>query len=87
MIKMWHDLAWEEYLYWQTQHKKTLKKINRLLKDIDRNGYECSGKPEPLRGNLSGYWNVRIDEQNRIVFRIIGEQLEIMQCGTHYGDK
>jgi toxin YoeB len=63
------------------------KKINRLLKDIDRNGYECSGKPEPLRGNLSGYWSVRIDEQNRIVFRIIGEQLEIMQCGTHYGDK
>ena len=87
MIKMWHDLAWEEYLYWQSQHKKTLKKINRLLKDIDRNGYECSGKPEPLRGNLSGYWSVRIDEQNRIVFRIIGEQLEIMQCGTHYGDK
>lgn len=85
--KMWHDLAWEEYLYWQTQDKKTLKKINRLLKDIDRNGYECSGKPEPLRGNLSGYWSVRIDEQNRIVFRIIGEQLEIMQCGTHYGDK
>ncbi len=84
---MWHDLAWEEYLYWQTQEKKTLKKINRLLKDIDRNGYECSGKPEPLRGNLSGYWSVRIDEQNRIVFRIIGEQLEIMQCGTHYGDK
>ncbi len=84
---MWHDLAWEEYLYWQTQDKKTLKKINRLLKDIDRNGYECSGKPEPLRGNLSGYWSVRIDEQNRIVFRIIGEQLEIMQCGTHYGDK
>ena len=87
MIKMWHDLAWEEYLYWQTQHKKTLKKINRLLKDIDRNGYECSDKPEPLRGNLSGYWSVRIDEQNRIVFRIIGEQLEIMQGGTHYGDK
>lgn len=87
MIKMCHDLAWEEYLYWQTQDKKTLKKINRLLKDIDRNGYECSGKPEPLRGDLSGYWSVRIDEQNRIVFRIIGEQLEIMQCGTHYGDK
>ena len=87
MIKMWHDLAWEEYLYWQTQDKKTLKKINRLLKDIDRNGYECSGKPEPLRGDLSGDWSVRIDEQNRIVFRIIGEQLEIMQCGTHYGDK
>lgn len=87
MKKVWHDKAWEEYLYWQTQDKKTLKRINRLLEDIDRNGYNCSGKPEPLKHNLSGYWSVRIDDQNRIVFRINGEQLEILQCGTHYGDK
>ena len=85
--KVWHDKAWEEYLYWQTQDKKTLKKINRLLEDIDRNGYNCSGKAEPLKNNLSGYWSVRIDEQNRIVFRISDGQLEIIQCGTHYGDK
>ncbi|MBQ5562528.1 MAG: Txe/YoeB family addiction module toxin [Clostridia bacterium] len=87
MKKVWHDKAWEEYLYWQTQDKKTLKRINRLLEDIDRNGYNCAGKPEPLKHNLSGYWSVRIDDQNRIVFRINGEQLEILQCGTHYGDK
>ena len=87
MKKVWHDKAWEEYLYWQTQDKKTLKRINRLLEDIDRNGYNCSGKPEPLKHNLSGYWSVRIDDQNRIVFRINGEQLEILQCGTHHGDK
>lgn len=87
MKKVWHDKAWEEYLYWQTQDKKTLKKINRLLTDIDRNGYNCAGKLEPLKNNLSGYWSVRIDDQNRIVFRINGEHLEIIQCGTHYGDK
>ena len=87
MRKVWHDKAWEEYLYWQTQDKKTLKKINRLLLDIDRNRYNCLGKPEPLRGNLSGYWSIRIDEKNRIVFRIVDEQIEIMQCGSHYGDK
>lgn len=87
MKKLWHDRAWEEYIYWQTQDKKTLKKINRLLTDIDRNGYNCSGKIEPLKNNLSGYWSVRIDEKNRIVFRIIDNQLEIYQCGTHYNDK
>lgn len=74
-------------LYWQTQDKKTLKKINRLISDIERNGYACTGKPEPLKDNLSGYWSVRIDEKNRIVFRIIDGKLEIMQCGTHYDDK
>jgi toxin YoeB len=71
MRKLWHDEAWEEYLYWQSQDKKTLKKINRLLTDIDRNGYQCTGKPEPLGENLAGYWSVRIDEKNRIVFQVI----------------
>ena len=87
MKKSWHDDAWREYLYWQTQDRKTLKKINRLLQDIDRNGYKCSGKPEPLSGNLTGFWSVRIDEKNRIVFRIENDMIEIIQCGTHYGDK
>lgn len=87
MKKIWHDKAWEEYVYWQTQDKKTLKKINRLLTDIDRNGYQCIGKPEPLRGNLSGFWSVRIDEKNRIVFRICDDVIEIAECGSHYGDK
>lgn len=87
MKKNWHDDAWSEYLYWQTQDRKTLKKINRLLQDIDRNGYQCIGKPEPLSGNLTGFWSIRIDEKNRIVFRIENDTIEIVQCGTHYGDK
>ena len=87
MRKLWQDEAWEEYLDWQTQDKKTLKKINRLLTDIDRNGYQCTGKPEPLSGNLAGYWSVHIDEKNRIVFKIDGDSMEIIQCGTHYRDK
>lgn len=87
MHKIWHDHAWEEYLYWQTQDKKVLKRINNLLKDIDRNGYQCIGKPEALTGDWSGFWSVRIDEKNRIVFRIVEDRLEIVQCGSHYGDK
>lgn len=87
MKKLWQDDAWEEYLYWQTQYKKTLKRINKLLTDIDRNGYNCIGKPEQLSGNLSDYWSVRIDEKNRIVFRIVDNNIEIIQCGTHYREK
>lgn len=87
MKKIWHDAAWEEYVYWQSQDKKTLKKINRLLSDIDRNRYNCIGKPEPLKGNLSGYWSVRIDDKNRIVFRIADDVLEIAECESHYGEK
>ena len=79
MRKLWGDEAWEEYLNWQTQDKKMLKKINRLLMDIDRNGYQCIGKPEPLSGNLQGYWSVRIDEKNRIVFRIENNNIEIKE--------
>ena len=67
MRLLWEDRAWSEYLYWQTQDKKTLKRINALIKDIQRSPYEGIGKPEPLRGNLSGWWSRRIDETNRIV--------------------
>ncbi|MBR1443799.1 MAG: Txe/YoeB family addiction module toxin [Firmicutes bacterium] len=87
MKKIWHDTAWEDYLSWQTQDKKILKKINQLLQDIDRNGYQCTGKPEKLKGDLSGFWSVRIDSKNRLVFRIIDNSIEIAQCGSHYGDK
>jgi toxin YoeB len=87
MLKIWHDTAWDDYLYWQTQDKRTLKKINRLLEDIERNGYNCIGKPEPLKHELSGFWSVEIDEKNRLVFRIEDETLEITQCGSHYRDK
>ena len=85
MRKIWHDAAWEEYLNWQLLDKKTLKKINSLLKSIDRNGYNCIGKPEQLSGNLAGFFSVRIDHKNRIVFRIIDGTIEIAECGSHYG--
>lgn len=78
--------AWEEYLYWQTQDKKTLKRINQLLQDISRNGFEGIGKPEPLKGDFSGFWSRRIDETNRIVYRLSGENIEIIQCKGHYKD-
>ena len=87
MNKIWHDTAWEDYLYWQIQDKKTIKKINNLLKDIDRNGYKSTGRPEALSGNLSGFWSVKIDDKNRIVYRIVDDNIEIVQCGSHYRDK
>ena len=87
MNKKFSDRVFEEYLYWQMQDKKTLKRINNLLKDIDRNGYNCIGKPEPLKGEQAGWWSVRIDEKNRLIFKIENEVIEITQCGTHYGEK
>jgi toxin YoeB len=87
MIKLWQDEAWEDYLYWQTQDKKTLKRINKLLQDIERNGYNGIGKPEPLKHDLTGFWSVEIDAKNRLVFRMKDGNLEIWQCGSHYRDK
>lgn len=87
MIKAWSHRAWEEYIEWQSEDRKTLKRINQLLKDIDRNGNEGIGKPEPLKGNLSGYWSRRIDEKNRLVYQIEGGEIQIMQCKSHYEDK
>ena len=71
MIKAWTDEAWEEFEYWTTQDRRVLKRILQLLKDIDRNGYEGIGKPERLSGDLSAYWSRRIDDCNRIVYRMI----------------
>lgn len=87
MIKSWSDEALEDFEYWTKEDRRTLKRILQLLKDIDRNGYEGLGKPEPLRGDLSGYWSRRIDECNRIVYRIEGDIIQIVQCGSHYRDK
>ncbi len=87
MNKAWQDDAWDDYIYWQTQDKKTLKKINLLLKDMDRNAYIGIGKPEPLSRSFAGYWSRRIDEKNRIVYKIENNQIIIVQCGSHYRDK
>jgi len=80
------ERAWSEYLYWQVQDKKTLKRINALLQDIERNGYSGIGKPEGLKGDLSGFWSRRIDDTNRIVYRQNGDVIEIIQCKGHYDD-
>jgi len=87
MQKAWTDEAWEEYLYWQTQDKKTLRRINKILKDINRSPFEGIGKPELLKDNMQGYWSRRIDEGNRIVYKVEKEQIVIVQCGGHYSGK
>jgi toxin YoeB len=79
------ERAWNEYLYWQTQDKKTLKKRNELIRDIIRNGYIGIGKPEALGEDLSGWWSRRIDDTNRLVYRLVGDDIvEIAQCKGHY---
>ena len=87
MKKAWTDEAWEDYVYWQDQDRKTLKRINKLLKDIDRNGYEGIGNPEPLKGNLTGFWSREIDDKNRLVYSIEAGEMIMVQCGSHYRDK
>ncbi|GHV73958.1 Txe/YoeB family addiction module toxin [Spirochaetia bacterium] len=87
MPKLWTDQGWEDYLYWQTQDRKTLNKINKLINDIVRNGNTGIGKPEPLRENLSGWWSREIDEKNRLVYRLADINIEISQCRGHYSDK
>ena len=87
MNKLWTDRAWDDYLHWQTQDKKTLKKLNKLIRDIERNWYVGIGKPEPLKGDLSGWWSRQIDDANRIVYRIKDGKLEVSQCRGHYDDK
>lgn len=76
--------AWEEYCYWQTEDKKTLKRINHLLMDIQRNQFVGVGKPEPLKGELSVFWSRHIDDVNRLVYRITKEHIEIVHCKGHY---
>lgn len=80
----WDQDAWEEYLYWQAQDKKILKRINQLIKDISRNPFEGIGKPEPLKGTLSGFWSRRIDEEHRLVYSVEEELVFIFACRGHY---
>lgn len=84
MRTLWEDRAWDDYLYWQTQDKKTIKRINALVKDIKRSPFEGIGKPEPLKENLSGMWSRRIDEENRIVYYVDADILYIISCRGHY---
>ena len=84
MRLLWEDRAWEDYLYWQTQDKKVLKRVNMLIKDIRRSTFEGIGKPEPLWNTLSGWWSRRIDETNRIVYYEQDGIIYIVSCRGHY---
>lgn len=83
-IIAWTNEAWTDYVYWQTQDKKTLKRINKLIKDTQRNPFDGIGKPEPLKENLSGFWSRRIDETNRLVYAINDKRLTVISCRYHY---
>jgi len=84
MKLIWHEDAWDEYEFWQSQDRKTLKKINRLLKSIKRDGYQCEGKPERLKHDKKDMWSVEIDVYNRIMFYIEGDGVNIISCRGHY---
>jgi toxin YoeB len=81
---MWTAEAWDDYVYWQGQDKKTLKRINQLVKDVQRTPFEGIGKPEPLKANLTGLWSRRIDDTNRLVYEITSTQINIVSCRYHY---
>ena len=83
-ILAWTKESWSDYLYWQTQDKKTLKRINKLISDTQRSPYIGIGKPEPLKENLVGFWSRRIDESNRLVYTVDDNQLTIISCRYHY---
>lgn len=83
-ILSWTEKAWVDYLYWQNQDKKTLKRINKLITDIMRSPFEGIGKPEALKENLSGFWSRRIDETNRLVYAVDDNQITIISCRYHY---
>ena len=84
MKLLWIEESWEDYLYWQKNDKKTLNKINNLIKEIQRTPFEGLGKPEPLKENLSGWWSRRINIKDRLVYKVEEEKLVILQCRFHY---
>lgn len=86
MRLMWLPGGWEDYLYWQEQDRKTLHRINELIRDSLRSPFTGIGKPEPLKGNLKGWWSRRITQEHRLVYRQEGQTLVIMQCRFHYDD-
>jgi len=84
VILSWAEKAWDDYLYWQTTDKKRLKRINALIKDIERQPFDGLGNPEPLRHNWTGYWSRRIDREHRLVYKITKKTIVIVQCRYHY---
>lgn len=84
MKLVFSEHAWEDYLFWQRTDKKTLQRINQLIKDIQRSPFEGIGKPEPLKHSLSGYWSRRINDEHRLVYKVGSEELLIAQLRYHY---
>ena len=80
----WTNDAWADYVYWQAQDKKTLKRINKLITDTKRSPFEGIGKPESLKENLSGFWSRRVDESNRLVYAVNDSHITIISCRYHY---
>ena len=80
MRLLWHENGWEDYLWWQTQDKKTMKRINLLIRDMQRSPFDGIGKPEPLKDNLSGFWSRRINEVDRLVYEYKDGEIRIISC-------
>ncbi len=87
MNKVFTENGWADYTFWETEDRKTLKKINKLIEDICRNGNEGIGKPEALSGNLAGYWSRRINDKDRLIYKIDENNVYILACRYHYSDK
>lgn len=83
-VLSWTKEAWADYVYWQGQDRKTLKRINKLISDAMRSPFDGIGKPEPLKENLSGFWSRRIDEANRLVYAVDDRRLTVISCRYHY---
>ena len=84
MILTWDASAWEDYVWWRTQDRRVMRRINDLIKDIARNGNEGIGKPEALKHGFQGYWSRRITDEHRLVYKIVGEEIRIAACRYHY---
>ena len=86
MKLVWDENAWADYLWWQVQDRKIVRRINALLQDVARNGNEGIGKPEPLKHGFHGYWSRRITDEHRLVCRVVAEEIRVAACRYHYGD-
>lgn len=84
MKLIWDESAWDDYLFWQQQDRKVLRRINQLIADIQRHGNEGIGKPEPLKHGLHGYWSRRITAEHRLVYKVVDDAVRIAQCRLHY---
>lgn len=85
MIIVFSSRGWDDYLWWQTQDRRVLKRINLLIRDVGRNGSEGIGKPEPLKHDFAGYWSRRITDEHRLVYKVTGREVRIAACRYHYG--